>query len=105
MAVSVIESNERFQDAWANHHRFLLDVAYRTVDSPFGPLLVAVTPVGLVRVAFELEDHDAVLAALSNSVSPRMLRSGRRTDRVARQLMLRQTCRYGISSSSTGIQM
>jgi len=64
----------------------LLDVAYRTVDSPFGQLLVAVTPAGLVRLAFELEDHDAVLAALSHTVSPRMLRSGRRTDDVARQL-------------------
>ena len=40
----------------------LLDVAYRTVDSPLGPLLLAATPVGLVRVAFEREDHDAVLA-------------------------------------------
>jgi RNA polymerase sigma-70 factor (ECF subfamily) len=29
----VIESNERFTDAWTNHHRFLLDVAYRLVGS------------------------------------------------------------------------
>jgi RNA polymerase sigma-70 factor (ECF subfamily) len=33
VAVSVIESNERFQDAWTNHHRFLLDVAYRLLGS------------------------------------------------------------------------
>ena len=33
MAVSVIESNERFADAWTNHHRFLLDVAYRLLGS------------------------------------------------------------------------
>ena len=64
----------------------LLDISYRSVDSPFGSLLVAVTPAGLVRVAFELEDHDAVLAALAAAVSPRILRSGRRTDDVARQL-------------------
>lgn len=67
-------------------HAGLLDVAYRTVDSPIGPLLIAATPEGLVRVAFELEDHDAVLAQLASAISPRILRSGRRTDDVARQL-------------------
>ena len=41
----------------------LLDVAYRTVDSPLGPLLLAATPAGLVRVAFDGEGHDAVLGA------------------------------------------
>src|SRR5712691_2510418 len=33
VAVSVIKSNERFADAWTNHHRFLLDVAYRLLGS------------------------------------------------------------------------
>src|SRR5260370_3290169 len=33
VAVSVIESNEQFADAWTNHHRFLLDVAYRLLGS------------------------------------------------------------------------
>lgn len=64
----------------------LLDVAYRIVDSPYGSLLLAATPAGLVRIAFELEGHDAVLAALSATVSPRLLESGVRTDQVARQL-------------------
>ncbi len=64
----------------------LLDLAYRTVDSPVGPLLVAATTEGLVRVAFDSEDHAAVLASLADEVSPRILRSGRRTDAVARQL-------------------
>jgi methylated-DNA-[protein]-cysteine S-methyltransferase len=64
----------------------LLDVAYRTVDSPFGPLLLAATPVGLVRVAFEREDHHAVLAALAEAISPRILRSGLGTDDAARQI-------------------
>ncbi len=64
----------------------LLDVAYRTLDSPIGTLLVAATPEGLVRVAFEREDHDRILANLASAVSPRILRSGRRTDEVARQL-------------------
>ena len=39
----------------------LLDVAYTTVDSPVGPLLLAATPHGLVRVAYDVEDHDRVL--------------------------------------------
>ena len=30
----------------------LLDVAYATVDSPLGPLVVAATPRGLVRLAY-----------------------------------------------------
>lgn len=64
----------------------LLEVAYRVLDSPIGALLVAVTDRGLVRVAFELEDHDAVLADLAGSVGPRILRAIRRTDDVARQL-------------------
>jgi methylated-DNA-[protein]-cysteine S-methyltransferase len=63
----------------------VLDVAYRTVDSPFGTLLVAASADGLIRVAFEREDHEVVLAQLAASVSPRILRAGRRTDDVARQ--------------------
>ena len=64
----------------------LLDVAYRTVDTPIGSLLIAATGDGLVRVAFELEGHEAVLTQLATAVSPRILRSGRRTDDTARQL-------------------
>jgi len=64
----------------------LLDVAYRTIDSPVGPLLLAATTVGLVRVAYQIEDHDAVLADLASTVSPRVLRAPARLDFVARQL-------------------
>jgi methylated-DNA-[protein]-cysteine S-methyltransferase len=64
----------------------LLDVAYRTVESPFGSLLLAATPRGLVRVAFALEDHDRVLERLAAEVSPRVLRAPRRLDDAARQL-------------------
>ena len=39
----------------------LLDVAYRTLDTPVGTLLLAATPTGLVRVAYEREGLDAVL--------------------------------------------
>lgn len=64
----------------------VLDVAYRTVDSPIGPLLVAATQKGLVRVAFGLEDFDAVLTALAERVSPRVLESRPRLDAVATEL-------------------
>ena len=64
----------------------LLDVAYRTVDSPVGTLLLAATTVGLVRVAYDVEGHDAVLAKLADSVSPRVLRAPARLDAAARQL-------------------
>ena len=64
----------------------LLDVAYRTVDSPVGALLIASTPAGLVRLAFSSEGHDAVLQNLSDRISPRMLHAPKRLDDVARQL-------------------
>jgi methylated-DNA-[protein]-cysteine S-methyltransferase len=64
----------------------LLDVAYRTMDSPLGPLLLAATDVGLVRVAYSIEDHDQVLEYLSNAVSPRILAAPQRLDRVAREI-------------------
>lgn len=64
----------------------LLDVAYRTVDSPVGKLLLAATTVGLVRVAYDVEDHEAVLTKLAAAVSPRVLRAPTRLDAAARQL-------------------
>jgi methylated-DNA-[protein]-cysteine S-methyltransferase len=64
----------------------LLDIAYRTVDSPVGTLLVAATGAGLVRVAYEREDHDQVLQRLADQVSSRILRVPRRLDEAARQL-------------------
>ena len=64
----------------------LLDIAYRTVDTPVGALLLAATDVGLVRVAFAVEDHDAVLATLAEVISPRILRAPARLDDPARQL-------------------
>ena len=64
----------------------LIDVAYRTVDSPVGKLLLAATDVGLVRVAFAVEGHDRVLERLADTVSPRVLHYPRRLDTVAREL-------------------
>ena len=64
----------------------LLDVAYRVVDSPLGPLLLAATDAGLVRVAFDCESHDTVLGSLAARISPRVLRAPARLEEVARQL-------------------
>jgi methylated-DNA-[protein]-cysteine S-methyltransferase len=64
----------------------LLDVAYTTIDSPLGPLLLAATPKGLVRVAYDVEDHDRVLDTLAQRLSPRVLRAPRRLDAAAREL-------------------
>jgi methylated-DNA-[protein]-cysteine S-methyltransferase len=64
----------------------MLDVAYRTVDSPVGTLLLAATTAGLVRVAYDVEGHDAVLAALADRISPRVLRAPARLDSIARQI-------------------
>ena len=64
----------------------LLDISYRTIDSPIGTLLLAATPTGLVRVAFDREGFDAVLEALATRLGPRVLRAPARLDEVARQL-------------------
>jgi len=64
----------------------LVDVAYRIVDSPFGSLLLAGGHDGLLRIAFESEGHDEVLARLANDVSPRLIELPARLDDAARQL-------------------
>ena len=64
----------------------LLDVAYAQVDSPLGPLTVAVTPQGLVRLAYPDRPLDDVLSDLAQDVSPRLLESPARLDPVRREL-------------------
>lgn len=64
----------------------LVDIAYTIVDSPLGTLLLAATPAGLVRVAYANEDHDRVLVALGQHLSPRILRAPKRLDRAAREI-------------------
>jgi methylated-DNA-[protein]-cysteine S-methyltransferase len=63
-----------------------VDVAYRTVDSPVGELLLAATDEGLVRVAYPGEGHDQVLQRLADRISPRILRAPGRLDTAAREL-------------------
>lgn len=64
----------------------VLDIAYTTVDSPVGTLLLAATPRGLLRVAYNVEDHDRVLETLSQQISPRVLRAPHRLDAAVREL-------------------
>jgi methylated-DNA-[protein]-cysteine S-methyltransferase len=64
----------------------VLDVAYRTLDTPVGTLLLAATEDGLVRVAYAAEGHDQVLENLAARVSPRILKVPRRLDAAAREL-------------------
>jgi methylated-DNA-[protein]-cysteine S-methyltransferase len=64
----------------------LIDVAYATVDTPVGALILATTRTGLVRLAFPEEGLDHVLEDLAASLSPRVLENPRMTDPVRREL-------------------
>jgi methylated-DNA-[protein]-cysteine S-methyltransferase len=64
----------------------LIDVAFRTIDTPVGPLLLAATPIGLARVAYQSEDFEVVLDRLADRISPRILQAPGRLDAAARQL-------------------
>jgi methylated-DNA-[protein]-cysteine S-methyltransferase len=66
--------------------RGLLDVAVGTLGSPIGDLLIAVTPRGLARVAFDIEPRDEVLGDLADKVSPRILESPSGTQAWRREL-------------------
>jgi methylated-DNA-[protein]-cysteine S-methyltransferase len=64
------------------------DVAYAIVDSPVGALVAAVTPQGLVRLAYEDFEGgvDEVLDSLAVKLSPRILEAPARLDAVRREL-------------------
>jgi methylated-DNA-[protein]-cysteine S-methyltransferase len=62
----------------------IVDVAWATAETPIGPLTVAATDAGLVRVEFG--HHDDMLESLARAISPRVVRFPKRLDRVRRQL-------------------
>jgi len=70
----------------------LIDVAYTTVDSPFGEMLVAGTDRGIIRVAFPhrkgtgTRDWEKLLTEISEVVSPRIMEAPARLDPVRREL-------------------
>lgn len=78
------DAAERFLEA--ARREGAIDVSYATVESPFGPWLVASTKKGIVRLAFSGEDFDEVLEQLSERISPRVLESPHDLDRVRGQL-------------------
>ncbi|HUF33291.1 MAG TPA: methylated-DNA--[protein]-cysteine S-methyltransferase [Acidimicrobiales bacterium] len=63
-----------------------LQVAWGTLESPLGQLLVAVTSRGLVRVSFEANDPAAVLEVLARRISPRVMEAPALVDEPRRQL-------------------
>lgn len=67
-------------------HAGVLDVAYTTIDTPVGSLLLAATEQGLVRVAYQREGHQAVLESMAAKLSPRILRAPKRLDGAATQI-------------------
>jgi methylated-DNA-[protein]-cysteine S-methyltransferase len=68
-------------------HEGLVDVAYTTVDSPVGIVLVAATHRGLVRIAFGAGfDAGKVVQELSDRISPRVLEVPTYFDGVRREL-------------------
>jgi len=66
----------------------LIDVAYANADSPFGPLLLAATPGGLVRVNLPSYDPEETLEELAAKVSPRVLEAPERLDTARREFDL-----------------
>ncbi|MGH9168737.1 MAG: methylated-DNA--[protein]-cysteine S-methyltransferase [Acidimicrobiia bacterium] len=66
--------------------RGLLDVAYTTFDSPLGRLLLAASPRGLLRLAYEDQPADVILQDLASRVSPRVLEMAAPLDSARRQL-------------------
>jgi methylated-DNA-[protein]-cysteine S-methyltransferase len=69
----------------------LIDVAYASVDSPFGKLLLARTDRGVVKLALpshrgDVVSDDEVLEELASKVSPRVLEAPRRLDDARREL-------------------
>jgi methylated-DNA-[protein]-cysteine S-methyltransferase len=72
----------------AAHAAGLLDVAYATLDSPVGRLLIATSQRGLLSIAYLDEDRteNSVLERLAAEVSPRLLEAPRRLDEPRREL-------------------
>ena len=86
MTATIDKSIERLRERAAAEG--LLDVAYATADSPFGTLLLAQTPRGLVRVGLPNQDAEELLADLAERVSPRVLEAPAQLDEARRELDL-----------------
>ncbi|HUH80691.1 MAG TPA: methylated-DNA--[protein]-cysteine S-methyltransferase [Solirubrobacteraceae bacterium] len=83
-AAAAAEATERLLRRIAREE--LADVTYGSVDSPFGTLHAAVTPRGLVRLAFPEETEPAMVEELARRISPRVVRSPEPLERLEREL-------------------
>jgi methylated-DNA-[protein]-cysteine S-methyltransferase len=64
----------------------LVDVAFTSMDSPVGPIMLAATPRGLVRISFgRMYDREHFVAQLV-TLSPRVLEAPRYFDAIRREL-------------------
>jgi methylated-DNA-[protein]-cysteine S-methyltransferase len=77
------ELDARFRDAAARSG--LLDAGYDVVASPLGPLLVAATDRGLLRIFFDA-DPEEQLDRLTEAAGVRVLRAPRSVDDARREL-------------------
>ena len=75
--------DRRFREAAARAG--LLDAGFDVVDSPVGPLLVAATDRGLLRISFDA-DPEQELARIARIAGARVLRSPRAVEPVRREL-------------------
>jgi methylated-DNA-[protein]-cysteine S-methyltransferase len=77
------ELDARFRDRAAAEG--LLDVAYDLTDSPVGTLLVAATPNGVCRIAFD-PDREATVETMARTYGSRVLRSSNPVAEARREL-------------------
>jgi methylated-DNA-[protein]-cysteine S-methyltransferase len=75
--------DQRFREAAASAG--LLDVSYDIADTPVGPLLVAVSELGLCRISYDSEP-DRQVEELARTFGSRILRASRPLDPVKREL-------------------
>ena len=75
--------DRRFREA--AHSLGLVDVGYDVIDSPIGPLLVAVSNEGLAAISFQ-QRADEELERLTRIAGPGVLRSPRSIDEARREL-------------------
>ena len=61
-------------------------VGYRVVDSPLGPLWIAIGPKGVLSIHYGAEPSSAELARITRAYGPGVLPDARRADPVAREL-------------------
>jgi methylated-DNA-[protein]-cysteine S-methyltransferase len=83
-AMRAVAARERFREAAETAGA--VDVAVGSMDSPVGPLFLAVTPRGVLHIGFPNADHDVTLREISAVVSPRIVGAARATDEVRREL-------------------